>query len=172
MGAAEEIAKFHELLKSNAITQEDYEHAKSQILGNLALNQPPNSNALQADSQTNHFTTPSPQPTTQSRHSGASPLQTGAAVAAGVVGGRLLADRLLNNDETITTLDASLFGDGTTLAVNFVEMPNGDVFYQLSETVSYDGVLTQQDITQLDQDFDNGDSVFSDQDNSGFADFF
>ena len=160
MGAADEIAKFHELLKSGAITQQEFDQAKNSILKNPGSEGQsrafaPQTKPIQSkQAPVNHANQTSP-----------SPVQIGGSVAAGYVAGNLIRDKLLNNDDVNGSIDSSLLGEGELLSASFVEMPSGDVFYQVSETVTFEGVLSENEVEQINQEIDSGE-------NEGFFDFF
>ncbi len=180
MGAAEEIAKYHELLKSGAITEEEFAQFKaSQISGSsaqsggrgfAAMTQP-----IAADSPTKSRMKDSTRPTPRIQN-GASSLQMGASVAAGYVGGHLIADRLLNNDQTTEIITGTtLFANGEMISAAAIEMPNGDVFYSVTDTITYQGVLTQDEVIEINSESDAGSYNSGEHDSDaseGFSDFF
>jgi hypothetical protein len=144
MSAAEEIAKFHELYKAGAITEAEFTAAKAKLLG--ASPTPP------ADTRGAAAIKPKPAPqggkpqnnapqTPQKNGGVPSPIQTGVAVAAGMVGGRLISDKLLDDPSTDPTAFATetiTFPDGDVVTGAAFEMPNGDVFYSVTETSGLD----------------------------------
>jgi len=167
MGAADEIAKFHELLKSGAISQEEFDSMKANLIGG-ASSKGAAANGTRGFAAVKTPVTPvEPIKPNAARdngngpriQNGASPLQMGASVAAGVVGGRLIADRLLNNEQTVDVVTGTaVFADGETISAAAVEMPNGDVFYSVTDTVTYQGMLTEEQVNELTEGggFDGG----------------
>lgn len=145
MSAAEEIAKFYELLKAGAITEAEFTAAKAKLLG--ATPTPPADSrgaaAAPKPKQTNQGGKPkqsAPQPAGK-KGGVPTPIQTGVAVAAGVVGGRLISDKLLSDPSTDPTAFATetiTFPDGDVVSGTAFEMPNGDVFYSVTETSGLD----------------------------------
>lgn len=144
MSAAEEIAKFYELFKAGAITEAEFTAAKAKLLG--ASPTPP------ADTRGAAALKPKPAdqgakpkqsaPQPAGKKGGVpTPIQTGVAVAAGVVGGRLISDKLLSDPSTDPTAFATetvTFPDGDVVSGTAFEMPNGDVFYSVTETSGLD----------------------------------
>ena len=173
MGAADEIAKYHELLKSGAISQEEFDSLKATLIGGAAKGATPANGTRGFAAVKTPVTPVEPIKPNAARdngnrpriQNGASPLQMGASVAAGVVGGRLIADRLLNNEQTVDVVTGTaVFADGETISAAAVEMPNGDVFYSVTDTVTYQGMLTEDQVNELTEggefdaggDFDSG----------------
>jgi hypothetical protein len=179
MNAAEEIARYFELLKSGAITEAEFTAAKATLLGQQT-NSPSNTRGFAAiqtpptpaanKSQTNNS---KKAPKIQNNPH---PFQVGAAAAAGVIGGRLISDKLLSNDDPIAFATETIsFPDGDVISGAAVEMPNGDVFYSISDNFgsgihSIDGMMTSDQVEALNNDFaDNGviDSSNVSHDDSG-----
>jgi hypothetical protein len=161
MSAAEEIAKFYELYKAGAITDAEFATAKATLLG--ATPTPPTATPSAG------VATPAPTAGKETKPKGAgaqssqkkpsvpSPVQTGVAVAAGVVGGRLIADQLLDDPSTDPASFATetiTFPNGDVLSGSAVEMPNGDYFYSLTETSGGDiqtvsGTMTADEVEEF-----------------------
>jgi hypothetical protein len=144
MSAAEEIAKFYELFKAGAITEAEFTTAKAKLLG--AAPTPPTDTRGAAAikpkpaDQGGKPKQSAPQPA-QKNGGVPSPIQTGVAVAAGMVGGRLISDKLLDDPSTDPTAFATetiTFPDGDVVTGAAFEMPNGDVFYSVTETSGLD----------------------------------
>jgi hypothetical protein len=168
MSAAEEIAKFYELFKIGAITEAEFTAAKASLIGGAQTAQ----NATKGYAS---GTTPNVGSNANSDYKNAqgkskaakraagvpNPLQTGVAVAAGVVGGRLISDKLLDDPSTDPAAFATetiTFPDGDIISGSAVEMPNGDVFYSITESTessiqTFTGALTAQEVEDLDQDY-------------------
>lgn len=162
MSAADEIAKFHELLLSGAINEEEFANAKASILKDTPG--PTVSKGFAAQTEPIKSKVQNVAPRIQNA---ASPLQMGATVAAGYVAGHYIKDKLLNNDDTTNIIDHSFIGGSESISASFVEMPSGDVFYEVSDTVTFEGTLSQDEVQQINNDFDSGDSG----DTGGFFDF-
>jgi hypothetical protein len=161
MSAAEEIAKFYELYKAGAITDAEFATAKAKLLGATAT--PP----VATPSAGAATPAPSAGKGTKPKGAGAqssqkmpnipSPVQTGVAVAAGFVGGRLIADQLLDDPSTDPTSFATetiTFPNGDVLSGSAVEMPNGDFFYSVTETSGVDiqtvsGTMTAEEVEEF-----------------------
>lgn len=159
MSAADEIAKFHELLLSGAINEAEFAKVKASILKGTPA--PLVSKGFAPQTQPIKSNVQNAAPRIQN---GSSPLQMGASVAAGYVAGQFLKDKLLNNDDTANIIDHSLISGNDVISASFVEMPSGDVFYEVSETVTYEGTLSENEVQQINDDFDSDDS-------GGFFDF-
>jgi hypothetical protein len=161
MSAAEEIAKFYELYKAGAITDAEFATAKAKLLGATATPPvaTPSAGAATPAPSAGKGTKPkgaSAQPT-QKAQSIPQPVQTGVAVAAGFVGGRLIADQLLDDPSTDPTSFATetiTFPNGDVLSGAAVEMPNGDFFYSVTETSGVDiqtvsGTMTAEEVEEF-----------------------
>jgi len=162
MSAADEIAKFHELLLSGAINEQEFASAKASILKGTPV--APISKGFAAQSQPIKSNVQNAVPRIKNANS---PLEIGASVAAGYVAGQFIKDKLLNNHDTTDIIDHSFISGSDAISANFVEMPSGDIFYEVSETVTYEGTLSQNEVQQINEDFDSGDSG----DSGGFFDF-
>lgn len=181
MSAAEEIAKFYELFKAGAITEAEFATAKAKLLGTAPT--PP------ADTRGAAAIKPKPVDQSGKPKQGApkpaqksggvpSPVQTGVAVAAGVIGGRLIADKLLDDPSTDPTAFASetiTFPDGDVVTGAAFEMPNGDVFYSVTETSGLDvhtvsGSMTADEAEAFVNEDSSGGDIFDGLDN-GSHDF-
>ena len=161
MSAAEEIAKFYELYKAGAITDAEFATAKAKLLGATAT--PP----VATPSAGAATPAPSAGKGTKPKGAGAqssqkmpnipSPVQTGVAVATGFVGGRLIADQLLDDpssDPTSFATETITFPNGDVLSGSAVEMPNGDYFYSVTETSGVDiqtvsGTMTADEVEEF-----------------------
>lgn len=160
MSAADEIAKFHELLKAGAISEQEFADAKESILkgsptapsrGFAPQTMPIAGNAMNAGTR---------------NQNGPSPLEIGASVAGGYVAGQFLKDKLFNNnDESTSAMEHMHISEGEVISADFVGLSNGDVYYEVSETVTYEGTLSESEIQEMNQEFDSGDS-------DGFFDIF
>ena len=180
MSAAEEIAKFYELFKAGAITESEFTAAKSKLLGTSPTPPADTRGAAAIKPKTadqgGKPKQATPQPA-QKKGSVPTPLQSGLAVAAGVVGGRLIGDKLLDDPSTEPTAFATetiTFPDGDVLSGAAFEMPNGDVFYSVTETSGLDihtvsGTMTSDEAEAFvaDNTFESND--FSGHDHGGYA---
>jgi hypothetical protein len=172
MSTAAEIAQFFELFKAGAITEAEFNAAKAKLLGNTT---PQNSGTRGFAAVEKPLASKAEQPANKSKSSSnPSPLQSGAAVAAGVIGGRLISDRLLDDPSTDPTAFATetiTFPDGDVISGAAVEMPNGDVFYSITEdtgidVTTYSGSMTAEEVNDFTNSGDTSDSGsdFSSQD--------
>jgi len=107
MSAADEIAKYFDLFKAGAITEAEFTAAKASLIGTpqpaqTATKNNVNGAAPAAGNNANGANkNPKNNPKAgQKFPANANPLQTGVAVAAGVVGGRLISDKLLDDPST------------------------------------------------------------------------
>jgi hypothetical protein len=165
MSAAEEIAKFYELFKIGAITEAEFTAAKASLIGTSATphNAPKGYAAVSTPNVNNNVNKNTKGKSKSAQRPSGIPnaVQTGAAVAAGVVGGRLLSDKLLNDpstDQAAFATETITFPDGDTISGSAVEMPNGDVFYSITESTetsihTVTGALTAQEVEELNQDY-------------------
>lgn len=173
MSAADEIARYFDLFKAGAITEAEFTAAKAKLLGTTtpppantptdtrgaaALKTPP-SQQKSGNNQNNNSKN------NQRSQGGANPLQTAAAVATGVVGGHLIADRLLgdpSSDPATFATETITFENGDVMTGAAVEMPNGDVFYSITEdtggeVINYSGTMTAEEVEEFNNDtFDTG----------------
>jgi hypothetical protein len=167
MGAAEEIAKFYELFKIGALTEAEFTAAKASLIGGSQTAQTPTKGYASGttpnvgSNSNNANKKPQGKSKAAQRPAGApNPLQTGVAVAAGVVGGRLISDKLLDDpstDPATLSTETITFPDGDTFSGAAVEMPNGDVFYSITESTessiqTFTGSLTAQEVAELNND--------------------
>jgi len=179
MNAAEEIARYFELLKSGAITEAEFTAAKATLLGQQT-NSPSNTRGFAAIQTPPTPAANKPQTNNSKKapkiQNNPNPLQVGAAVAAGVVGGRLLSDKLLGNDDPIAFATETIsFPDGDVITGAAVEMPNGDVFYSISDSFgpgihTVDGMMTADQVEAFNEDYSNQGSIenaSTEYDNSG-----
>jgi len=173
MSAAEEIAKFFELLKIGAITESEFAAAKATLIGGTQTSQnAAKGNPIGAGSDGSNKAKPSSKLNQNNSRNGQkfpsnlNPVQTGIAVAAGVVGagvvgGRLISDRLLDDpstDPAAFTTETITFPDGDIISGSAVEMPNGDFFYSITESTESNfhtmtGSLTAEEVQDLNHDY-------------------
>jgi hypothetical protein len=179
MSAADEIARYYELFKSGAISEAEFTAAKATLLGQQTNS--PSSTRGFAAIQTPPTPAANRTETSNSKKApkimnNPRPFQVGAAAAAGVVGGRLISDKLLNNDDPVAFATESIsFAGGDVISGAAVEMPNGDVFYSISENFgsgihSIDGMMTADQVEAFNEDYsDNGviDSSHTSHDSGG-----
>ena len=178
MSAAEEIAKFYELFKAGAITEAEFTAAKAKLLG-AAPTPPADTRGAAAikpkpADQGGKPKQSAPQPA-QKNGGVPSPVQTGVAVAAGMVGGRLITDKLLDDPSTDPTAFATetiTFPDGDVVTGAAFEMPNGDVFYSVTETSGVDvhtvaGSMTAEEAEAFVNEDTSGGHDFGGHDHSG-----
>ena len=184
MSAADEIARYYELFKSGAISESEFTAAKATLLGQQS-NSPSNIRGFAAMQTPPASAANKPQTDNSKKapriQNNPNPFQVGAAAAAGVVGGRLISDKLLSNDDPVAFATETIsFPDGDVIAGAAVEMPNGDVFYSISDNFgsgihSIDGMMTADQVEALNNDYaDNGviDSSNVSHDNSGDSNDF
>ena len=168
MSAADEIAKYFDLFKAGAITEAEFTAAKASLIGTPQPAQTATKNNVSgaAPAAGNNANGANKNPknnpkTGQKFPANANPLQTGVAVAAGVVGGRLISDKLLDDpstDPATLSTETITFPDGDTFSGAAVEMPNGDVFYSITESTessiqTFTGSLTAQEVAELNTDY-------------------
>lgn len=157
MSAAEEIARYFDLLKAGAITESEFATAKASLLGASQ----PGTSAVKNQAVGKAKENPKAVKKVQGNPN---PLHTGVAVAAGVVGGRLIADQLLDDpsvDPAAFATETITFPDGDTFAGAAVEMPNGDVFYSITESTGSEiytmtGTLTADQVQDFNNDYSEG----------------
>jgi hypothetical protein len=167
MSAADEIAKYFDLFKAGAITEAEFATAKASLIGSPQPAQTATKNNVNAaapavgnNSNGSSKNQKNNSKTGQKFPANTNPLQTGVAVAAGVVGGRLISDKLLDDpstDPATLSTETITFPDGDTFSGAAVEMPNGDVFYSITEstessTQTFTGSLTAQEVAELNND--------------------
>ena len=168
MSAADEIAKYFDLFKAGAITEAEFTAAKAALIGapQSAQGATKNNAPVAAPATGNNVNGSNKNPKKNAKTgprfpANTNPLQTGVAVAAGVVGGRLISDKLLDDpstDPAVLSTETITFPDGDTFAGAAVEMPNGDVFYSITESTessiqTFTGSLTAQEVAELNNDY-------------------